>query len=201
MHDRIDLIQKAMDYVTGLMAERLPATMTFHNMQHTLDVSDAVQLICTEEKLTPVECLVVQMAAVFHDSGYLFTYSGHEEASMGIAGTYLLQESWTAGMIDEVVSCIAATKMPQNPKNRIQEVICDADMYHFTRKDYPEYAARLKTEWGHHLNKHADDLEWDKSNLAVLCSHRYFTKYAQTFWQPLKQQNIQLLQTQMTARL
>jgi uncharacterized protein len=199
MKNEVGLLKKAMEYVTDLLEKRLPAIMTFHNLHHTREVFEAVQQICSEEPLTPDECFIVQMAAVFHDSGYLFTYAGHEECSMGIAGTYLIREGLPAILVEEVVSCIAATKMPQNPVNLKQKALCDADMNHFARKDYPQYAARLKSEWENHYHKKFDILDWDTSNLEVLSRHHYFTKYAQTVWQPLKQVNIDLLQKEILA--
>jgi uncharacterized protein len=199
MSDEVGLLKKAMDYITDLLENRLPVTMTFHNLRHTREVFESVQQICSEEPLTPAECFIVQMAAVFHDSGYLFTYAGHEESSMGIAGSYLFREGLPATFVEEVVGCIAATKMPQNPINLKQKVICDADMNHFARKDYPQYAARLRSEWENHYHKKFDTSAWMTSNLEVLSRHRYFTTYARTVWQPLKQINIDLLQKEILA--
>ena len=39
-------------------------------------------------------------------------------------------------LIDAIASCIMATKLPRNPKNLLEEIICDADTYHLGTKDF-----------------------------------------------------------------
>ena len=38
----------------------------------------------------------------------------------------------------EITGNIMATKIPRNPKNLLQQIICDADTYHLGTKDFKE---------------------------------------------------------------
>ncbi|WP_184550644.1 hypothetical protein [Mucilaginibacter sp. FT3.2] len=136
---------------------------------------------------------ILLVSAWFHDSGYLFTYRGHEDAGMAIAGTFLIQHQVSRDFMNEVFACIEATKMPQLPKNILQEIICDADLYHFSSPDYPIYAEKLRREWAEWLDKHFSDKDWNELNWSVMRHHQYFTNYGKTILQAKKQKNMALL--------
>ncbi|WCT10346.1 HD domain-containing protein [Mucilaginibacter jinjuensis] len=187
------IVEKAFVYVTDLIVERIDHTMQFHNLQHTLDVFEAAIEISKHAGLNDDEKTIVQLAALFHDTGYVFQYIGHEDNSIAIAGTYLMQQGYHKGMYTPVLECIEATKIPQSPKNLIQEVLCDADFHHFAKPNYIEYAERLRKEWEVHLKRKYTDEEWSQLNIAVLTNHHYFTEYGKTLMQAIKQQNIDLM--------
>jgi uncharacterized protein len=95
--------------------------------------------------------------------------------------------------IDEVTGCIAATKMPQSPQNLLQQIMCDADMFHLADDNYPGYASRLRTEWELILNKQYSDEQWRQINLNMLIQHKYFTDYGKIVLQEHKLANIDKL--------
>jgi uncharacterized protein len=187
------IVETAFVYITDLLVERLASTMQFHNLQHTLDVFEAVNEISKHTILNEDENTTLQLAALFHDTGYAFQYMGHEDISIAIAGTYLMQQGYYKGMYDPVLGCIEATKIPQSPKNLMQQVICDADLSHFAKPNYIEYADQLRNEWEILLRRTYTDEEWSQLNIAVLSNHQYFTDYGKTVMQAMKQQNIDLM--------
>lgn len=187
------IVENAFVYVTDLLVERLSPNMQFHNLQHTLDVFEAAIEISKHTDLAEDEKVELQLAALFHDTGYAFQYLGHEDVSIAIAGTYLMQQGYHKGMYKPILDCIEATKMPQSPQNLMQQVICDADLHHFAKPNYIEYAERLRKEWEVHLRRTYTDEEWSQLNIAVLTNHRYFTEYGKTVMQAMKQQNIDLM--------
>jgi uncharacterized protein len=191
----ISIVKRAAAYVTSLMEENLPATMYFHNLGHTQRVVSAVAEIAEHSKLKKHDFNIVTVAAWFHDTGYLYHYEGHEDTSMIIAGTFLMQHHYNNDFIQEVWDCIEATKIPQSPKNLVQQIICDADMRHFASPDYRDHAHDLKMEWEVHLDKKYTDEEWCKTNLHLLQKHCYFTHYGKTVLQDLKAKNIELLKS------
>ncbi|UOE51251.1 HD domain-containing protein [Mucilaginibacter sp. SMC90] len=189
----ISIVKKAAAYVTSLMEENLPATMYFHNKAHTQRVVNAALEIAGHCKLKKQELTILTIAAWFHDTGYLYHYKGHEDTSMIIAGTFLMQHHYNSDFIQQVWDCIEATKIPQSPKNLIQQIICDADLRHFASENYLDLARDLKQEWEVRLAKHFSDGEWHSLNLAVLQQHQFFTEYGKTVLQAAKQQNIDLM--------
>ncbi len=192
------LIYDARLYVTDILS-KLPETICFHNLMHTENVFNAVEEIGDHEGVSAEDMELVQVAALFHDTGYLYNYTGHEEVSVFIAGNFLTQKDCSPGFIDKVSACIKATKMPQQPGDLLEQIICDADFFHFALENYPDYAAKLRKEWTDCLHKTFTDNEWNTTNLKVLLDHSYFTGYGKSILQSRKQKNINKLVGQSVA--
>lgn len=187
------LVKQVEDYVTDLLDKQLPGYMVYHNIEHTREVVNAILHIAHEMELAPDQTDIVVVAGWFHDCGHCFSYNGHEEFSKYVAGVYLLGKDCSNDFLNEVLDCIDATKMPQRPRNLLQSVICDADLFHFARKDYDCYEKRLRTEWAMGLDKHYTDEKWQRINLELLVTHTYFSEYGKKVLQPQKEKNIQIL--------
>ena len=188
-----NMVERTQIYVTGLLTEILPESLTYHNLDHTVTVVNGVSEIGEASRLTEEELLILQISAWFHDTGYCYTYEGHEEVSMSIAAAYLKAQRCAHNSVEQVKACIQATKMPQTPVNFLQQIICDADMAHLASEDYPLYEKRLRLEWEVKLNKFYTDTEWQQLNLNLLNNHNYFTEYGRKFWQGGKENNISRL--------
>lgn len=193
-----DIVTKALKHVELMFAQHPPFRMYFHNLKHTYEVFEAAQEITNATELDADSTIILKLAALLHDTGYIYQYNGHEERSKVVAGNFLLQNGCDMELIERVIGCIEATKIPQEPKNIEEQIICDADLFHFSRSDYFEYAANLKKEWESHLNSNFTDHQWAEINLQVLKKHIYFTTYGQTVLQPLKAQNISALQNYLS---
>ena len=81
--------------------------------------------------------------------------------------------------------------MPQNPKNLLEKVICDADLYHLSLAEYCHLQALLLEEWKRVLSKKCTHEEWTQENLTFLKEHQYWTTYGQTILQKRKELNIE----------
>jgi predicted metal-dependent HD superfamily phosphohydrolase len=192
--DSVGLLERTEKFVRDLFERKLSPQMVFHNVQHTCEVVKAVKEIKSKSDLNEQQEVIVQIAAWFHDSGYCFVYQGHEDISIAIATSFLMLMKVDEAIISEVTACVNATRMPQHPMNSLQEIICDADMYHLANPDYPDHARRLRLEWEHQLNKCFTDLEWHRSNLDLLNKHRYHTKYGKEVLEYGKIDNAKLLE-------
>ncbi|MFA7228899.1 MAG: HD domain-containing protein, partial [Melioribacteraceae bacterium] len=82
-------LHKTEDYVLSLLNERTPNHNTYHNLAHTKNVVQAALEIAIGEKLAPDDMEMVQIAAWFHDTGYVEKSAGHEEISAMYAGNFL----------------------------------------------------------------------------------------------------------------
>ncbi len=187
------LIKQSAGFAKKLIEKQLPPNMHFHNLLHTQYVVNAVSEIGFQCKINNRDMAIIQIAAWFHDTGYCYAYVGHEDNSIGIAATFLKQEDADGSFTDEVMACIAATKMPQYPQSLLQQIMCDADMFHLADDDYLAYAERLRAEWEYNLNKQYSDDEWRRTNLNMLIQHKYFTDYGKTVLQEHKLVNIDRL--------
>ena len=169
--------------------------MYFHNLGHTLLVVNGVKRIGKAEGLSKDELFILELAAFLHDVGYTEKYWGHEEESARIAAEFLGANGLALEKIVLVKKCIVATKFPQHRVSKLEQVICDADFYHFSLPDYQDYASRLKTEWETNLDLFYTDVEWDELNLKMLSAHVYFTDYGGKILQQKKALNIAKLKS------
>jgi predicted metal-dependent HD superfamily phosphohydrolase len=187
-------LHKVQEFAIGFLEKRLPANLYFHSFSHTLEVVEAALEIGTQTGLTSDEIDTVCIAAWFHDVGYCNTYKDHETESAVIAEYVLGEMGLAADKLNNIISCIVATRYPQQPVSLLEKVICDADFYHFSRKDYHAHEQALRREWELHLNLFYTDQEWNSINLQMLSSHHYFTDYGQKVLQLGKEENIKKLQ-------
>lgn len=164
-------------HVGRLLIHNLPADRIFHNLHHTIGVVQGVLEIGRAEGLSEKELEIVLLAAWFHDTGHVKTYAGHEAESCALAHEFLERKSYPAAQIEQVLNCIKATKMPQSPQNHLEEVLCDADMYHLSHPTYEQSQVLLREEWWLTLGHERTDQEWEQENDLFLLEHTYFTPY------------------------
>jgi len=160
---------------------------------HTYDVVNAVREIGAQSNLSEKEMLVLQVAAWFHDCGYVNLYIGHEEESKKIAQNFLENFGCEKEFIDAVLSCIDFTKYPPKPSSLLEKVMCDADLYHLTRPNYSKYEKALRQEFEKYIGLIYTDEEWLEKNFSFLKNHEYYTDYGQKVLAKFKEVNIQLM--------
>jgi uncharacterized protein len=184
------LLQGIADDVSSLFKEKQVPELTFHNIDHTRLVVQGVLDIGVQSGLTAEELETVSISAWFHDTGYFYRYAGHEDESIRLAQMYLKEQNLKEARIRQVSGCIAATKYPQNPQNLLEQVLCDADLYHLTMPGYPVLANKLRMEWSFFLNKIYTDAEWEQENCEMLKKHTYHTAFGRDLLQSLKERNL-----------
>ena len=194
-----EIVNDASKFITNLFEEKISSELTFHNLNHSFEVLQAVQIIGAQINISETKLCAVEVAALFHDCGYSEAYVGHEEISRKIAASFLTEQDCTKEFIAEVDEYIASTRSPQNPANELAKILCDADMYHFTKPNYPQYAAALRKEHAVYFNKIYSDSEWIFKNYEFLSYHNYFTDYGKNVLEQFKQLNIMRLKSKMVA--
>src|SRR5689334_17985644 len=126
------LYKKTEEYVTGLFEKMHNPNLVYHNLQHTKKVVERTNEIAAHYHVNEKEMLILFIAAWFHDIGHLFTNAAnHEQESVAIMKGFMKERDDDAEIIHEAEGCIMATKLPRRPSNLLQEIICDADTYHF----------------------------------------------------------------------
>ena len=176
-HHRRTILYRAGRYVTHLLIRQLPKDRVFHNLHHTINVMQGALKIGKAEGLSEEELEVVMLAAWFHDTGHIKTYTGHELVSMDIAREWLQGEGYPEDRTQQVLRCIEVTTMPQRPQTTMEAVMCDADLYHLSFNTYDHYQEMLREEWRRELGIEVSDEDWNEQNAAFLNSHSYFTNY------------------------
>lgn len=190
MADTKEIVVQAKQYAEDILSNSLPAALCYHNLEHTYDVVGAISFIGAEEKLSSAEIEIVVLAGWFHDLGYSVSTIEHENHSAKLAKDFLSSKKYDQGKIEDVLGCIMATKMPQSPKNKMEQVICDADLYHLSTVEYFAKAECLKKEWEALEGRKIGKKEWLRTNQGFLEEHSYFTQYAKNNFTPGIKENL-----------
>ena len=171
-------IEKAEKFILDLLDTQLSATLYYHGPHHTLDVLSAALILANEEGIEDNNDLkLLKTAALFHDSGFLKTYKDHEEEGCRIANVQLSLFGYSELEIKKICGMIMATKIPQTPKTRLEEILCDADLDYLGRDDFEPIAASLFEELkARQLIE--NEKTWNVVQVKFLESHRYHTKSA-----------------------
>ena len=171
------MVKKVKKYCETILKTTKCNQLPFHNLAHTQQVVRNVRTISKRLDLAKEEVEPILIAAWFHDTGFCEAYQGHEEVSIQLAKAFLTENSYAAKNIDTVVTCIMATKIPQNPLTKYAEILSDADIFHISTPEFFYRKLLLRREWELVLNKFSTDLEWHLLNLDFLHNHQFFTTY------------------------
>jgi hypothetical protein len=130
----------------------------------------------------------------FHDTGYSGGKAmGHENVSIELATKFLNDHKVSQQVINKVIGCINATRLPQSPHTLIEQIICDADLFHLGTSAFKEKNRLLREELNDFGNLALSKKDWRKKNIEFLTKHTYFTSYAKEHLDPLKQVYLQEL--------
>lgn len=169
-----DIFNSIKEPILARLEKELDPRLGYHNLAHTLDVLEQSQVIAAAEGITDQhELLLLKTAAVFHDSGFLLTYRGHEEKSCEIATEYV-KDIFNEDDLDKIHGMIRATKIPQTPHTLLEQIICDADLDYLGRNDFEPISKNLYKEFMAY-NILPEDCVWDHIQIKFFETHRYFT--------------------------
>ncbi len=168
----------------------LPSYLSYHNIAHTLDVLKQAVIIAEESGITnPEDLLLLKVGALYHDTGFLNLYTGHEESSCEIAQKELPAFGFSESQIDKICGMIRATKIPQKPQTVLEQIICDADLDYLGRHDFFSIGNGLYNEFIHQKIV-SNELEWNQLQVRFLENHSYFMHITKQKRDRLKQKNL-----------
>ena len=191
------IIKAAESYVVNLLQNGLSADFLYHDLQHTLMVAKAARLMAAEMNLSDEEKEILELAALFHDTGFVKIYTGHEEVSQEIAQVFLEKENYPAEKIKTILSCIQATQMGFEPVTSLQKVLKDADFNNLNGQSYKKKAEALRHEWLVFFEEKYTDKEWLKTNVEFWSEHQFYTPEGEALFGKAKEKNLKKLRKQM----
>jgi uncharacterized protein len=181
----------ARDYLLERLRNELSPSLTYHTVEHTLDMHRSVVRLMDMEQLTDEhERLLIETAAIYHDAGMLVAYKDHETQSVLMAGYLLPEFGYSQDEIDEIGRLIMVTRLPQKPDTLPEQILCDADLDSLGRVDFFIESFQLHLEWK--LNGIADCSleEWFRFEVKFFTEHEYFTRSGKKLRQGQKQKNL-----------
>jgi uncharacterized protein len=174
--------------VIGLLKQYGP-NHAYHNKKHGFEVWNAARQYAISENVNEYEKFILETATLLHDAVFIIGRKDNEEASCEFAKAYLPKEGYAQEDIEEVCKTIMPTKMPQNPSNLLQRIICDADLDNLGRKDFFQKGYALMQENGWISNKQTYELQYN-----FLKNHSYWTLSAKNARDAGKQENLKILE-------
>lgn len=187
----MDILKISEDYAKNLLKDKLSSAYTYHNLDHTIQVVDKIKILAKEENISPEDTENLLLAGWFHDLGYVDDADNHEEESRKIASDFLKQHRFPEERIAKIGELILATDKFYKPKNHLEEVIKDADLYHLASDDYFRICENLRQEIKEVHHQKFSKLKWAELNITFFAKHKFYTKFAKENWQPEKEKNVE----------
>ena len=189
--NQLPLLKQTQEFVTNLILTKVSKSVTFHTLQHTEEVVAACERLAEYQQIPEDDRVALIIAAWFHDTGYSSGRArDHEMVSVQIATDFLGTHAVSPELTAKIIGCINATRMPQNPTNAIEEIICDADLFHLGTDAFKEKSRLLREELKEFGKEDLSKKEWRQNNIAFFEAHKYFTPFAQEKLQPMKEKHL-----------
>ncbi len=187
--------QKAKQYIINLLGSDLSKDFIYHDLEHTLDVYQSASRFGQMAGLSEHELLLLQTAALYHDVGLIYAIDDHEDKGIEIINSVLPEFGYSKEEIDIIAQMIIATKLPQSPKNKLDELLCDADLDYLGRDDFFMTGSKLHLEWQRMKIMDVPFDEWISIQKSFLKSHGYFSSIAQEIRNGGKEANLRQLES------
>jgi uncharacterized protein len=176
-------------YILEQLRTRLPIERTYHCLEHTLDVYASAISIAEQEGVDGEGLVLLKMAALYHDAGFLAQDTDHEEAGCRIAQEVLPGFGFSERQIVLVCEMIMATRIPQSPRDELARILCDADLDYLGRADFNRIGATLFEEMRTY-GVLSTEREWNQLQLRFIERHSYFTQTNKQLREPVKQAHL-----------
>lgn len=194
------LIAESENYIAALLAEKLPENIVFHNFNHALLVKNYAETIGRQADLTADEMNILRICALFHDTGYINSYVQYKEESVLIASAFLAKHEVDEQTINQVAEIIRESKLPYKSKDKISEVLCDADMMYIASENCMEQFDLLYEETALMKPKTVKRAVFERSCLGFFATHTYLTEYGKTVLQFKKEDAAKRIAGRMNRR-
>lgn len=186
-HMRSDILNK--------LKSMLPDEVIYHDLGHTLNVEKAAMRLGRLEGLNDEEMLLLRTAALFHDTGFIFTYDHNEQYAVRLMEQMLPKYGFNEEQIREIRDMILATAPDVEPVGLLQEILCDADHDYLGRADYYVVASKLKQEMVA-FGKDLSEEDWIRMQIEFLGEiHQFYTLTALNIRQKGKTNRLAELKT------
>ncbi len=191
-----DIVPVASDYVKQLLNSSLSSSHYYHNWDHTREVWEEARDLGQAAQLPDDQLEILQLSALFHDTGFVKSYSDHETHSKTIAQEYLKNQSYSDDKLQQILLTIETTRVPHRPADKIGSLLQDADLASLASPKWESYNINLRKERAALEQKEFTDLEWAQLNLEFYKNTVYQTLEGKTKYDEQKKTNRDMLKDQ-----
>jgi len=174
------------------LENELPNWLFYHAPCHTKYVLDKAIFIANKEGILEQDLFLLKVAALYHDTGFTVKRENHEEISCEIATKELAEFGLDDKQIKTICGMIRATRIPQQPKTKLERILADADLEYLGTDNFKEFGDKLYKEILHY-DPELDEKKWNEIQHQFIEKHQYHTNYCKIHREPKKLKNLQLL--------
>ncbi len=186
------IVVTALRYVLDMLDE--VNHYPYHNINHTLDLYSRCDYLADKEFIYLEDKTDLLLAALFHDTWFTIRYRNNEILWAEIAEKYLQSIWWREDRIETIKWIIMATVVWSKPKNKLEQIIQDADFDNLWRKDCLIKTMLLKKELKIINKTNIPTHEWLLSTHWLFRMHKFHTYTAKAERDKTKQENIRRLE-------
>ena len=161
-------------FIFKIFKNKLSSKYVFHSLNHTKEVLHFAIKIANMEHIGFDDLVLLKTAALYHDTGFIFSKVYHEDFSAEFAKRTLQGFNYSQKKIDIIVELILCTKLDQEPKGILQQIICDADLMNFGNDTFFRKNRLIRNELKNHKIIFSD-FDWAKTTKILLSNHIFFT--------------------------
>ncbi|MBI2259616.1 MAG: hypothetical protein HYU67_12070 [Flavobacteriia bacterium] len=187
---------KAERYIMKILEKKLSPKLHYHCIEHTKEVCKAVERIALMEGVTDEGLFLLKSAATYHDAGFIESYDKNEPVGARLAEEILPKFGYNQEHIQQIIKLIYVTQVPHNPTNKLEEIICDADLDYLGTDNFHSISDKLRLELREH-GKIDSDKKWDEIQIDFLTKHKYFTQTAIKLRQAKKEKHMDEIRSRL----
>ncbi|TNE49748.1 MAG: hypothetical protein EP344_17970 [Bacteroidetes bacterium] len=190
------LLRKTREYVLQQWNEQHNPRLVYHNFAQAAAVAESAAQIAREEGLSAADLEQVQIAAWFHNIGYLYDIHQTVETSAIRAEFFLAEQQYPPERIQEIRQSIVAAQSESRPITLLAQVLSDAILAYDWVESAELRIPLLQLERELLLGTPYTGADWQDFLRGQLQSKMFYTAYAKKRYEPaLAQQFLQLHQT------
>ncbi len=195
-----ELIKKARAYTRELMSTNMsPEVYQYHNLAHVNDMKEVALSLAESYNLDEDEKANIEIACLFHDTGYNEGCEGHEARAVDMLNSFFSDEDISHNRLARIAELIKATEMSSPAGDLSNKIMKDADCHHVGTKEFFAKSALLKAEMEALKGENISEKTWITENLKFLHEHKFYTPVAETTYNDRKRKNILKVQKQLTG--
>jgi len=187
---------KIKNHIFQKLEKELPNYLTYHSLEHTKYVLDKAIYIASKENVSKADMLLLKTAVLYHDIGYTKSHENHEAVGCEMARKELPDFNYSQKEINTICGMIMATKIPQQPKTLLEEIIADADLEYLGTKHFDTVSEFLYKEVKHFRPDLTRD-EWNSIQILFMEKHQYHTKFCKRYKTYRKKKHMEVLKNNM----
>ena len=195
-----EIIDKADDFVREVFDKQLPEEYTFHDYEHTQYVRRSALKLAKLEGINGSDVNCLELASLFHDLGNIHGRTAHELRSSEIAEEWLRTNGVSGDNILKIKNLILSTNVEVEPKDKLEQIIRDADLSHLGSSEFQVLNKKLRDEVEYIKGEKFSDADWLQANVEFFAKHNYFTDSGNKLFSAQKEENLSTIKQMLNEQ-